>query len=213
MKTRFRIICMLFVAMISVSLFAQRTTDIENSRDHPLVSRIDGSVIEFYYETISGSYKLPVNEKGVIDWENPLTLEGKVTRIQYTTSPDNNSEFVLQNYKTAFKNAGFTVLISIANEELGVSDRPHTWGDKYYETGGFFNGLNNKKFGMGVNLPQWKSNHSFIAARGKSHGKDVYVVVYSVLDEKYNLITQDIIEVAPVETGMATVSDISKDIG
>ena len=72
-------------------LNAQRTTDIENGKDYPLISRFDNAVIEFYKETKWGSYKLPVNEKGAIDWGNPNVLEGKVTRIQYTTSVDNNS--------------------------------------------------------------------------------------------------------------------------
>jgi OOP family OmpA-OmpF porin len=212
MKKTTQILLMLIAPMISVSLCAQRTTDIENSKDHPLVSRFEGAIIEFYKETKWGSYKLPINDKGVIDWENPQTLEGKVTRIQYTTSVDNNSEFVLQNYKTAFKKAGFTILIAIANEELGVSDRPHTWGDKYYVSGGYYNGLNNGKFGMGMSLPIWKNNHSFIAAHGKKDGKDVYAMIYSVVCDNYTLITQDVVEVEAVETGMVTAENISKGI-
>jgi len=42
-------------------LNAQRTTDIENGKDYPLISRFDNAVIEFYKETKWGSYKLPVN--------------------------------------------------------------------------------------------------------------------------------------------------------
>jgi len=212
MKTKFKILLMLFVAMNSISMFAQRTSDIENSKDYPLVSRFKGAVIEFYQETKWGTYKLPVSEKGLIDWDKPKSLEGKVIRIQYTTSTENNSEFVLQNYKTAFTKAGFTILIAIANEQLGVSDRPHTWGDKYYETGGYYNGLNNIKFGMGIKLPIWKNNHSFIAAKGNREGKDIYVIVYTVVDDKYTLITQDIIEFEAVTTGMVTATEISKDI-
>ena len=113
-------------------IYAQRTTDIENSKDYHLLSRFEGSVIEFFKETKWGSYLLPVSEQGTIDWNGPMALEGRVIRTQYTVSADNNSEFVLHNYKSAFKKAGFEVLIAIANEELGVSDRPHTWNDKYY---------------------------------------------------------------------------------
>ena len=205
----------MFVAVAFIatsSLYAQRKTDIENSKDHPLVSRFSGAVIEFYKETKWGSYKLPVDDNGKIDWKKPKELEGKVTRIQYTVSPDNNSEFVLQNYKSAFKKAGFTVLISIANEELGESDRPHTWGDKYYATGGYYNGLNNGKFGMGIGLPIWKNNHAFIAGRENKDGKDIYAVIYAVVDEKYTLITEDIVEVEAVETGMVSAENISQAI-
>ena len=121
----------------------------EKEKDHPLVSRFEGAEMKFYKETKWGSYKLPVSAKGKITWGKPMSLEGKVTRIQYTVSKDNNSEFVLHNYKAAFKKSGFEVLIAIANEELGVSDRPHTWRQKYYESGGYYNGLNNVKIWYG----------------------------------------------------------------
>jgi len=204
--------CIVGILFISTSLYAQRTTDIENSKDYPLISRFEGSFIEFYKETKWGSYKLPVNDKGILDWDNPKVLEGKVIRIQYSTSIDNNSEFVLQNYKTAFKKAGFSILIAIANEELGVSDRPHTWGDKYYVSGGYYNGLNNAKFGLGINFPIWKNDHSFIAAHGNKDGKDIYAIIYTVVSDNITLITQDIIEVEAVETGMVTAENISKGI-
>jgi OmpA-OmpF porin, OOP family len=211
MKRAF-LISMIAALMISSNLFAQRKTDIENSKDYPLISRFQGAVIEFYKETKWGDYKLPVNDKGKIDWKNPQTLEGKVIRIQYTTSVDNNSEYVLQNFKAAFKKAGFTILIAIANEELGVSDRPHTWGDKYYVAGGYYNGLNNGKFGLGFEFPAWKNNHSFIAAKGKKDGKDIYAIIYTVVCNNFTLLTQDVIEVEAVETGMVSAENISKGI-
>ena len=193
-------------------VYAQRATDIENSKDYPLLSRFDGSVIEFYKETKWGAYRLPVSDKGTIDWDGPMSLEGKVIRTQYSVSPDNNSEFVLHNYKAAFKKAGFEVLIAIANDQLGVSDRPHTWNDKYYEAGGYYNGLNNGKFGMGLYFPTWNNNHCFIAARGRDSGKDIYAAIYAIVDENYTLITQDIIEVEAVETGLVSATNISEDI-
>ena len=92
----------IIVLLFSINLYAQRTTDIESSKDYPTISRFKGAIIEFYKETKWGSYKLPVSDKGTIDWEKPMALDGKVTRIQYTVSKDNNSEFVLQNYKAGF---------------------------------------------------------------------------------------------------------------
>jgi len=208
-----RISIFLIIGIIVLSpIYAQRTTDIENSKDYPLLSRFEGSIIEFYKETKWGSYLLPVSDKGTIDWNGPMALEGRVIRTQYTVSPDNNSEFVLHNYKAAFRNAGFEVLIAIANEELGVSDRPHTWNDTYYVGGGYYNGLNNGKFGIGKNFPTWNNNHCFIAARGHENGKDIYAVIYAIVDQNYTLITQDIIEVESVETGFVSADNISKDI-
>ena len=198
--------------IVSTTTYAQRTTDIEGSKDYPTISRFEGAIIEFFKETKWGSYKLPISDKGLIDWEKPMSLEGKVTRIQYTVSKDNNSEFVLHNYKAGFKQSGHEIMIAIANKELGVSDRPHTWKDKYYESGGYYNGLNNIKFGLGIGFPNWKDNHSFLAARGHENGKDIYAIIYTVVDDNYTLITQDVIEVEAVETGLVSVDNISSDI-
>ncbi|MBN1598345.1 MAG: OmpA family protein [Bacteroidales bacterium] len=203
----------LVIALTTTSaIYAQRSTDIDGGKDYPAISRFKGAIIEFYKETTWGSYKLPVNEKGAIDWNNPMSLEGKVIRIQYTVSKDNNAEFVLHNYKSEFAKSGYNVLTAIANEQLGESDRPHTWIDKYYRTGGYYNGLNNEKFGLGVNFPNWKNDHSFIAARGNDGDKDIYAVVYTLVDDNYTLITQDIIEIEAVETGLVSIDNISNDI-
>ena len=121
--------------MLVSNVFAQRTTDVENSKDYPLVSRFKGAIIEFYKEIKWGTYKLPVDDKGKINFNSPMILKGKVTRIQYSVSPDNNPEYVLHNYIQAFKNAGFTVLLSAANEELGVGERSQDWNARYYGPG------------------------------------------------------------------------------
>ena len=208
-----QVVLVIIVAILfALPVFSQRTEDIEGAEDYPLLSRFEGSVIEFYKETKWGKYLLPVSEEGTIAWAGPIALEGRVVRIQYTVSPDNNSEYVLHNYKAAFRKAGFEVLIAIANDELGVSDRPHTWHAKYYEAGGYYNGLNNGKFGLGIGFPTWNNNHCFIAARGNDSGQDIYAVIYAIVTENYTLITQDIIEVEAVETGLVTADSISGDI-
>lgn len=52
-----------------------------------------------------------------------MSLDGKVMRIQYSVSKDNHCEFVMHNYKTGFQKSGYDILIAIANNELGVSNR------------------------------------------------------------------------------------------
>lgn len=206
-------LCFVIIAlMISTNLFAQRTTDIEEGKDYPTISRFEGAVIEFYKETKWGSYKLPVSELGTIDWGNPKALEGKVIRIQYTVSKDNNSEFVLHNYKAAFNKSGYEILIAIANEELGVSGRPHQWTEMYYKAGGYYNGIGNSKFGLGFQWPSWNNNQCFIVAKGHEKDKDVYVIVYAIVDANYTLITQDVIEVEAVETGSVTAQSLDKGL-
>lgn len=205
-------LCFVIIAlMISTNLFAQETTDIEEGKDYPTISRFEGAVIEFYKETKWSSYKLPVNDKGAIDWGNPKALEGKVIRIQYTVSKDNNSEFVLHNYKAAFNKSGYEILIAIANEELNNSSL--RWYDRYYNSGNAFNGLNNVKFGWKT-TPINGNAHCYIAAKGydKENEKDVYAIIYAVEMIDYMLITQDVIEVEAVETGSVTAQSLDEGL-
>lgn len=199
--------------MISTNLFAQRTTDIEGGKDYSTISRFEGSVIEFYKVTKWGSYKLPLSDKGAIDWKEPKIIEGKVIRTQYTISSDNNSEFVLHNYKAAFNKSGFVILKRMTGAELNIDNRSYHWWDKYYESGGYYKGINNGKFGMGI-IPHMYKNHSFIVAKGHSNNKDIYAIIYITEDknDKYTLITQDVIEIDAVETGLVTAKSLDEGI-
>ncbi len=202
MKNRFKILFMVIGTMISVSLFAQRKTDIENSKDYPLIGRFEGAVIEFYKETKWGTYKIPVDENGKINFDKPKILEGKVIRIQYSVSIDDNPAYLLQNYKAAFTKAGFTILTAAADEAVGVGTRSQDWDSRYYGPGDayFSNALNNGKFGSAIGIPAWKSNQAYVAANINKDGKDIYVSLYCVENNTFTLINQDVIE---VETAQA----------
>ncbi len=212
-KVNYSFLSAIFLLLVS-NVFAQRTTDVENSKDCSLVSRFEGAIIEFYKETKWGTYKLPVDDKGKINFDSPVILKGKVTRIQYSVSPDNNPEYILHNYIKAFNNAGFTVLLSAANEELGVGKRSQDWNARYYGSGDayFYNALNNGKFGLLLEIPNWKVNQAFIVANGEKDSKSIYISVYAVDHDSYTLINQDVIEVEAAETGMVTATSIDKGI-
>ena len=78
-----------FALLISTNLLAQRTSDIEGSKDYPMISRFEGSVIEYYKEVKWDDYQVPLSmmvtteEKGRF-FEKNETIEGKVIRIQYS---------------------------------------------------------------------------------------------------------------------------------
>ncbi|MFA5140179.1 MAG: OmpA family protein [Elusimicrobiota bacterium] len=204
-------LCVSFALMAPFAA-AQRTADIPNGQDHPSISRLKGSVLEYYNETKWGQYRLPLGPKGDFDFDKPTVFEGKVVRTQYSATPDNTPEFILKNYQAAFKKAGFTILSSKANEQLGFTERPHTWQDKYYATGGFYNGIGNERFGFGLNLPFWKNSRAYIAARGNAGGKEILAAIYIVPESAYTIITQDVIELEAADTSLITVESISKDI-
>ncbi len=208
-------IALIIATMIPLTAaIAQQPSDVEGSKDHPMVSRFEGAAIAFYKETKFGTYKLPVDDKGKINFNSPMILKGKVTRIQYSVSSDNNPEYILHNYIQAFEDAGFSIMVSAANEELGVGDRSQDWNKRYYSSGDayFTNALNNGKFGLKHQIPNWKSEQAFIAANGEKDGKLIYISIYAVNHDSYTLINQDVIEVEAPKTGLVTAEKISKGI-
>ena len=206
---------MIIVSLVIITpLFAQLTTDVEGGKDYPLISRFEGSVIEFYKETKYGTYKIPLNDKGSLDFDKPMILKGKVIRIQYSVDIENNPEYVLHNYIEACNNAEFKTLTSLANEQLGVGERSQDWNARYYGSGDayFYNALNNGKFGMKHGIPSWKSNQAYIVASSEKGDKIIYFSVHVIDHDNFTLITQDVIEVAAPKTGKVTAEKLSKGI-
>ncbi len=179
-----------FVAMmISVNLFAQRTSDIDGSKDYPAISRFEGSVIEFYKVTKSDKYKIPLNfEKGNLDFVNPVTVEGKVIRIQYSVSPDNNTSYVVKSIKSSLIKEGFKVIFAKSNDEMVIGSK--AFSRTYY------NRLNNKIFGFAYGTEG--KDQAFIIAKKENEGKGIFACIYISGFDNTTLITQDVIEAESV---------------
>ncbi|MEA3437841.1 MAG: OmpA family protein [Thermodesulfobacteriota bacterium] len=196
-----------FALLISTNLLAQRTNDIEGSKDYPLISRFEGSVIEYYKEVKWDDYQVPLSmmvtteERGRF-FEKNETVEGKVIRIQYSTSPDNNPAYVYKNYESAFRKAGFNTLFQgKGDDELG--DEPADFCRTFY-------GDLVQKFGFAYN-PQGE-NHAMIVAKTKKDNNYIYVIVYISGFSNVTLVTQDVIEVEAAETGHVTAQSIDEGI-
>ncbi len=208
MKTKSILIAVMLTASASVTMFAQRTSDIEGVKDYPLVSRFKGSVIEYYKETKWDTYKLPVYADDISkpNYKEPKVLEGKIIRIQYSVSPDNNPAYILKNYEKAFKASGFKILLEGKPGE-DFDEGPAGFNGDFY---GDWEHLKLEKFGFAYSPI---GNHkAIIIAQTKKDNKDIYIV--DVISDFSNttLITQDVIEVEAAETGMVTAENISKNI-
>jgi OmpA-OmpF porin, OOP family len=194
--------------MISTNLFAQRTSDIEGSKDYPLVSRYKGAIIEYYKEFKWDSYKIPVSKVDQfsdVHFPKTVDVEGKIIRIQYSTSPENTPILIFKNYKDAFQKAGYNILFEGKNdEELG--NNPHEFCWYFYGD----DGLNLKRFGAAFNPAGTK--HSYIVAEAKNINKNIYIVVYISNFSDATIITQDVIEEEAPEIGLVTAEYIDKGI-
>ena len=176
--------------MFSTNIFAQRTSDIDGAKDYPLISRFQGSIIEYYKVTKWEEYKLPLIENNDdLQWEDYTLLEGKITRYQYSVSPDNNPVYVLKMYKMKLEKAGFTILYAKPNKEMGISIG--RFNKNYYKAFG------NGKFGFAYGTKG--KDQSYIAGKIAHDGKTIFVTIYVSAFDNTTLITQDIIEAETIK--------------
>ncbi len=163
--------------------FAQ--TDLEGSKDHPLISRYPGSVIYRYDAKEFDEYVLPLGKLQGQDFQKSRKVEGKTTRIAYTT-PEGRSIFeVYHNYEMALKNAGFKILYSGKGEnELGDGF------DMIYDMGGGD-----------------RDQYRFLSAQLSRPEGDVYVALFVTGGNGGQSQNElDIIETKPMETGLVTIN-------
>lgn len=183
--------------MISTSLFAQRTTDIEGGKDYSLVSRFSGSIMEYYQlNNFDRYYMLSLKDNKLDKYE----IDGKVTRIQYSSQEEHSVFEIYKSYENALKDAGFEILLTLDKTNCGVN-----LSEQLYN--GEFHGLNalTAKESLGNNYRD--GEFTYLSAKKKIDGKNVYVVVYVT---KWNspLITFDAIEVKSMDKGLVSVKDL-----
>ena len=198
---RITIILAILALMISTNLFAQRTGDVKDSQDYPLVSRFKGSFIAWYkVENFNRYYMLSLKGNTL----NPYVIEGKVTRIQYESQKEHSVFEIYKSYENAFKNAGFKILLTLDKTNCGVN-----LSEQLYIAE--FKGLNALPAGPSLKPDFKEGEFAYLSAKKKVNDKEVYIVVY-VTNWDHPVITFDAIEVQPMEKGLVSVKDLEKDI-
>ena len=191
---------------ISTSISGQerRDTDIEGGKDHLLISRFKGSVMEFYEHKNYDLYTIVLgfNENG--EANKVVDVEGEITRIQYSSSEDHSVLEIFRNYEIALKNANFNISFSCSDKTSAAS-----WEFWYYIYYGEINKLNTDWI-----TPDSRMGYRYIVANGEINDKNVYVVLFISSDDDYDwiLTTMDVIEEKPMETGLVTAATIEKGL-
>ncbi|GAA5218194.1 OmpA family protein [Corallincola platygyrae] len=93
--------------------------DKEGSKDHPLISRYQGSVIQGYQELEFGEFRLATGVADAKENVPHLSLQGKVTTIVYKAPPKQSVLQVYKNYEQALNQAGFSVIFDCALANCG----------------------------------------------------------------------------------------------
>ncbi|HKK60538.1 MAG TPA: hypothetical protein VJ937_13750 [Salinivirga sp.] len=145
----------------------------------------EGAKVVFNKVTKWGKFKLPIDQFGNFSFDSPKEVQGKVTRYQYTTAPENNPEYLLMKSKPNFTNKGFKLLVDRDNDNL----HSRAFRDGYMRT------LDNERFGKKYSLSPWDNNNAYMLFKGTSGGKTIYISVYFLAGKDFTLITQDVIEV------------------
>jgi hypothetical protein len=200
MKTKTFLLLLVGLIFCTTATYAQIETDVEGSKDHPLISRFQGSVIVLYVQKEFDEYTLPLGKRPEDDGIfKKLNLEGKVTRIQYAGIPESRSFLeVYRNYEIALKNAGFEILFSGKGEGLG-----YKWPDYIFDD-------NNSPLPEGNRLPSNNEpTQRYLSAKLVRSDGDIYVSLFITKDSWHQecpLVQLDIIKIKPMETGMITVN-------
>jgi OmpA-OmpF porin, OOP family len=101
-----------------VSLHAQpvawNVPDVDGSQDHPLIKRFVGSWLVGYQQVGFDAASFPT-KIGLVDmneFDNPVRVEGRITRLLYLAPPGKRPLEVHRNYINALKAAGFKPSVS-----------------------------------------------------------------------------------------------------
>lgn len=183
----------LLFSAVYATLSLAHAQDVPGSKDHPLISRYPGAVIDDYSSKGYDEYTLPLGKVGQGEVAKSQRLEGKFTRIHYTIPAGRSSLEVFRNYQDALERAGFAPLFTCALAQCGT---------------GYIEGQTGWCSGC--------SAHHESAKLSRPEG-DMYVSLHVEQDNDTNPAWAElvIIEMKPMDAGLVTVNaaTLANDIG
>jgi OOP family OmpA-OmpF porin len=98
--------------------------DVDGSKDHPLLSRYEGSQITHYKFDEFNEYdlvtkKIPGGGGLAANPTSATSLEGALTKIMYVSPTGRSTLEVFRNYENALSDAGFETLFTCKNNDCG----------------------------------------------------------------------------------------------
>jgi len=168
--------------------------DAPGSKDHPLLSRFSGAVIEHYRQTDFDAAELADRRIDNAQTAKSLHVEGKVTNISYLIKGDKSLVEVVRNYQQAVKQGGFQKIFSCAREACG--------------------GLEFEKFlynncCVGIGFFYDPNAFEYYLGKLSRPGGDVYVSLYLVYERGNQsvAVVERVVEVQPMQGGEVQVLD------
>ncbi len=186
-------------------------------KDHPALSRYKGAKIAerdgkvAFRQVDYAPYVLGIakeKKKKIRGFEHYfgkyIDLEGKLTRIQYKVNKSEGLFKVYRNYEKALKSAGYEILFETSEKK---SSWPF-WNEIVYHREKGINPVREGRF----QVPFGRYGFRYIAAEGNYKGKNIYFAIIFTLSGDNILITQDVIEVKPMESGLVKAEKMNNHI-
>ncbi|SHJ39832.1 OmpA family protein [Tangfeifania diversioriginum] len=188
---------LLIVFLISVSFSTYAQDDVEGSKDHPIISRYEGSYIKGYEHYDYDRLTFYTGEENGELQE--IVPEGEVTQILYFLPTEGLSVLQVQrNYQMALKEAGFEIVYECLSDknEIPYSIFEGMLGDHY-------SGDHSKNVFIG-------KDKSYFLARLPQDDGNMYISAHTLLSEYADEDNQpvtllQILEEKPMATGKVQV--------
>jgi OmpA-OmpF porin, OOP family len=204
----------LLVVALAVLTPRARGQDVTGGKDHPLISRYEGSTIVKYGQKAFAEYTLARGPQvfhgdarghGKISLAGSERVAGKLTRITYLAPAGRSALEIYRNYEEALSSAGFELLFRCMESECGARFASAAFPLRQQELPGSVGTI-------GI------QDQHYLAARLERPQGDLYVGVYVYFDKsnfvppsgsrevQRAMLTQlDLVEVTPMEGGKVQV--------
>jgi len=207
MKRLFTFFTAALVCALPSFAFAQsKASELAGAKDHPLVSRYAGSVLQNASTESFASVRVPsgpgqYGPDGKLAFAKAITVEGKISALFYVQPKERTALEVFRNYQAALTQAGFTALFSC---ELQGCDQALIREPFPSEV------VRSRKWSSGSN-PAGSIDRDvrFVSAKATRNGADVFVMVFvaepnSVWQAPAAVVV--VAEPAPVDLGKVVIS-------
>ncbi len=198
---------MLRIVFFSVYIFlclhsTNAQSDIAGCQDHPVITRYPGAIIEYCdtknFSEFAIATGAETDYRTIGEW---TTVSGKQTRIYYSLKGNKIVSEVYQNYITALKNGGFTLLANKMHQERNVSTDVggHTWLVTFYKSNPFPSNV-----GIKINQGSGSVGGTFYVAAKKGN---VYITISGKrYSDNETVVLLDVLETEEMEDDLITVN-------
>jgi len=177
---------------------------VKGVKDHPLLSRFEGSKLVGYETRAYTDVKLvmgQVVDNGARTPEKWLPLEGRYTRLAYNYPAQRGSIEVMRNYEAALKQAGMTVLYACAKDTCGAEFGAmmlERIGTKIFPDTAYWSAFNYGRL----------SERYLLAKGARPDGSTVHVAVYVVdpVEQQNGGVHVEVVENEKMESGKVIAS-------